>query len=63
MRFGGAGAFTHIPDALNQSLVNMSTVDRAVSNVLRQKIASGLLDGRDDLLLVDPAKQVGGPLK
>lgn len=51
------GAYTLLPQALNLSLVNMSTIDRAVSNVLRQKVASGLLNGRDDLLLVDPARQ------
>ncbi len=32
-------------------------LDRAVSNVLRQKIASGLLDGRADLLYVNSTLQ------
>eukprot|EP00040_Diaphanoeca_grandis_P036271 m.230725 g.230725 ORF g.230725 m.230725 type:complete len:681 (-) comp33587_c1_seq5:791-2833(-) len=51
------GAFAQLPDALAAGLVNMSAIDRAVGNVLRQKFASGLFDNRDDLLLVDPVKQ------
>lgn len=51
------GVMPQIPAALQAGLLNMSDVDRAVSNVLRQKIASGLLDGRLDLLHVDPVKQ------
>lgn len=51
------GAMPLLPEALARGLVNMSTIDRAVGNVLRQKVASGLLDGRDDLLLVDPVRQ------
>lgn len=47
------GSYPLLPQALQAGLVNMSTIDRAVGNVLRQKIASGLLDGRDDLLYVN----------
>lgn len=47
------GALATTPAALAAGLVNMSVVDRAVGNVLRQKIACGLLDGRDDLLYVN----------
>jgi beta-glucosidase len=49
------GAFTQLPAALNASLhgVNMSHVDRAAGNVLRQKFASGLFDGDPSLLYVN----------
>ena len=35
----------------------MSTIDRAVGNVLRQKVAAGLFDGNASLLYVDPDRQ------
>ena len=35
----------------------MSAIDRAVGNVLRQKVAAGLFDGNASLLYVDPARQ------
>eukprot|EP00051_Salpingoeca_urceolata_P004956 m.69158 g.69158 ORF g.69158 m.69158 type:complete len:805 (+) comp13959_c0_seq1:103-2517(+) len=50
------GAFTFLPQALQAGLTNMSVVDRAVGNVLRQKFASGLFDP-DGPVLVDPVKQ------
>ena len=40
-----------------QGLINTSTLDRAVGNVLRQKFAAGLFDNNDTLLYVDPVKQ------
>eukprot|EP00041_Stephanoeca_diplocostata_P013637 m.240352 g.240352 ORF g.240352 m.240352 type:complete len:814 (+) comp19412_c0_seq2:86-2527(+) len=46
-----------LPQALAQGLVNMSDIDRATGNVLRQKFASGLFDGREDVLYVDPVRQ------
>ena len=50
------GAFAKVPDMLAQGLVNMSDVDRAVGNVLRQKFAAGLFDKNDTLLYVDPTR-------
>ena len=41
---------------LAQGLVNMSDVDRAVGNVLRQKFAAGLFDNNDTLLYVDATR-------
>ena len=35
----------------------MSAIDRAVGNVLRQKVAAGLFDGNASLLYVDPDRQ------
>ena len=51
------GAYAQLPQALKQGLVNMSAIDRAVGNVLRQKVAAGLFDGNASLLYVDPARQ------
>jgi beta-glucosidase len=58
------GAFAKVPDMLKLGLINMSDVDRAVGNVLRQKIAAGLMDNNDTLLYVDPVRHdavVGAP--
>jgi beta-glucosidase len=51
------GCMQYLPEALNRGLINMTTVDRAVGNVLRQKIACGLLDGRADLLYVNETQK------
>ena len=51
------GSLPLLPDALTRGLINMSSIDRAVGNVLRQKIASGLLDGRADLLYVNDTQK------
>ena len=46
---------------LAQGLINETTLDRAVGNVLRQKFALGLFDNDSKLLYVDPVVQVSGP--
>lgn len=51
------GAFRQLPEALSLGLASMEDVDRAVGNVLRQKFASGLFDGRDELLYVNETAQ------
>lgn len=40
-----AEAFPMLEDAFNQGQVSIEPIDRAVSNVLRQKFAAGLFDG------------------
>lgn len=50
------GAFEQLPEALKAGLVNQTTIDRAVGNVLRQKFASGLFDGREELLYVNQTR-------
>jgi beta-glucosidase len=51
------GAYAKAPDMLAAGLIDNVTLDRAVANVIRQKVAAGLFDNNATLLYVDATKQ------